>query len=289
MLPRFTAAGGNPACLGCLKLDVVNQKQSDDGLIEYSTPLSFDEHLNLLGEEIVRINNAREWKVGLLINDPIISFFGNKNYNNPQDARAIMLGLKKLCEELKITVINIAHFNKTAGQTAKQKTAGSKALVEFHRQAWAFDLMDDDPKTTLIAPIKHNLLKDARSYKITTDSKEIEWEVGDGYYQTSEVGVVRFVGYSNMTADERIEEKESKDRGNRKELKNAILDVLKDGPMSAGQVCNQLQDMGSMSSLGRAARSLEDEGKLKKSGNNRKNMMWQVATEAEQATFDGVR
>ncbi len=62
VLPRFTAAGGNPACLGCLKLDVVNQKQSDDGLIEYSTPLSFDEHLNLLGEEIVRINNAREWK-----------------------------------------------------------------------------------------------------------------------------------------------------------------------------------------------------------------------------------
>jgi hypothetical protein len=289
VLPRFLAAGGNPACLGCLRLDVTTQKQSADGLIEYSTPLSFDEHLNLLGEEIVRINNTREWKVGLLINDPIISFFGNKNYNNPQDARDIMLRLKKLCEELKITIINIAHFNKTAGQTAKQKTAGSKALVEFHRQAWAFDLMEDDPKTTLIAPIKHNLLKDARSYKITTDSKEIEWEVGDGYLQSTEVGVVRFVGYSNMTADERIEEKESKDRGNRKQLKAAILDALKDGPMPAGQVCNNLQDLGSVRTLQRAAEQLEEEGKLQKSGSNRKNMLWQLATEAEQPTFDGVR
>ncbi len=150
--------------------------------------------------------------------------------------------------------------------------------------------MDDDPKTTLIAPIKHNLLKDGRSYKITTDSKEIEWEVGDGYYQKSEVGVVRFVGYSNMTADERIEEKESKDRGKGKELKKAILEVLKDGPIPAGQVCNQLQDMGcSVRTIQRAAEQLEDEGKLKKSGNNRKNMMWQLATEAEQPTFDGVR
>ena len=289
VLPRYIAAGGNPDCLGCLKLDVTTQKQSADGLVEYSTPFSFDDHVNLLGEEIVRINNSREWKVGLLINDPIISFFGNKNYNNPQDARDIMLGLRKLCEELKITIINIAHFNKTAGQTAKQKTSGSKALVEFHRQAWAFDLMPDDPKTTLIAPIKHNLLKDARSYKITTDSKEIEWEVGDGYWQKTEVGVVRFVGYSNRTADEQIEEKESKDRGTRKEIKNSILDVLKDGPMPAGQVCNQLQDMGSMSSIGRAARSLEEEGKLKKTGNNRKNMLWQLATEAEQPTFDEVR
>lgn len=288
VLPRFLAAGGDPRCLGCLNLDVECHKPTADGLIEYSTPLSFDEHLNLLADEITKINTTREWKVGLLINDPIISFFGNKNYNNPQDARDIMLGLNKLCEELKITIINIAHFNKTAGQTAKQKTAGSKALVEFHRQAWAFDLEEDDPKTTLIAPIKHNLLKDARSYKITTDSKEIEWSVGDGYYQSAEVGVVRFVGYSNKTADDRIEEKESKDRGNRKEIKKAILDVLKNGPMSAGQVCNELGDMGGIATLRRAAQSLEEEGKLKRCGNNNRNMVWQLATEAEQSTFDEV-
>jgi hypothetical protein len=287
IVPRFIAAGGNRDCLGLLPLEVKCEQQTTDGMKEYTTPLSFDEHLELLADTIRTINRTREWKVGLLINDPIISFFGNKNYNSPQDARDIMAGLKKLCEDQQLTIINICHFNKTQGLTAKQKTAGSKALIEAHRQAWAFDLMEDDKKITLIAPIKHNLLKDGRSYKITTDSKEIDLpEDRDGAYQKAEVGVIRFVGYSEMTADDRIDEKESKDRGSRKEIKIAILDVLKDGPKPAGHVCNELRDMGSISSLRRAAQSLEEEGKLRRFGSNNRNMTWELATEATQATFD---
>ena len=289
VLPRFIAAGGYRQHLGCLKLNVTCQKQTNDGLQEWSTPLSFDGHLNLLGESIQEINNGSDFTVGLLINDPIISFFGNKNYNNPQDARDIMRGLKKLSEELKVTIVNICHFNKTQGLTAKQKTAGSKALIEAHRMAWAFDLMEDDKTTTLIAPIKHNLMKAAKSYRITTDDTQIKWPIGNRQHQTDSVGKVRFVGYSNMTADERIEEKESKDRGNRKAIKQAILDVLKDGPKPAGHVCSELRDMGGIATLRRAAQSLEDEGKLRRCGNNNRNMVWQLATEAEpMPVFQGV-
>jgi hypothetical protein len=85
-----------------------------------------------------------------------------------------------------------------------------------------------------------------------------------------------------MTADERIEEKESRDRGNRKDIKKAILDMLKDGPRPAGQVCTELRDMGSVSSLRRAAQSLESDGKLRRAGNNNRNMTWELATEAQQ-------
>ncbi|MBZ5679191.1 MAG: AAA family ATPase [Acidobacteriia bacterium] len=270
VVPRFKAAGGDLSNIYCVPLNVKHEKQNADGLQVWETPLSFSDHLELLAEAIHDINKVREWKVGLLINDPIISFFGNKNYNNPQDARDIMTGLKKLCEELQITIINICHFNKTLGLTSKQKTAGSKALVEAHRMGWAFDLEDD--RITLIAPVKHNLLKEARSYKITTDDK-------DG------VGVIRFVGYSTKSADERIEEKESKDRGSRKEIKKAILDVLKDGPLPAGQVCNTLQDLGVSRTIRRAAESLEEEGKLRRSGTNHKNLVWQVISEAEQVSI----
>jgi hypothetical protein len=276
VVPRFLAAGGNPDCFYCLKLDVKNEKQTADGLQVWETPLSLDEHIELLREQIRHLNATREWRCGLLICDPIISFFGDKNYNSPQDARDIMRQQKELCEQEQITIINICHFNKTQGLTAKQKTAGSKALIEAHRMAWAFDLMEDDPKITLIAPIKKNLLAEAKSYKITTVDN-------DG------VGVIRFVGYSEMTADDRIEEKESKDRGNRKEIKKAIQDALRDGPKSAGQVCNELQDMASIRSIRRAAQALEDEGKLRRSGTNHKNFTWLLATEAEQAPiFDEV-
>lgn len=289
VVPRYMAAGGNRDCLYGVPVEVKCEQQTADGVKEYSTPLSFGEHLELLANSVQSINRTREWKVGLLINDPIISFFGSKNYNSPQDARDIMSGLKKFCEELQVTVINICHFNKTLGLTSKQKTSGSKALIEAHRQVWAFDRSEDDKNIVLVAPVKHNLLKDARSYKITSDSKETEWEVGGGFYQKTDVGVIRFVGYSNMTADERIEEKESKDRGSRKELKKAILTVLKDGPVAAGQVCNALQDLGvSTRTIQRAAEQLEDEGKLRKSGTNHKNFVWQLTTEVEQATFDEV-
>jgi hypothetical protein len=277
LLPRWVAAGGAPNCFGSVKLDVTSKQETKDGPVEYNTPLSFDEHLNLLGETILRENARREWPVGLLVCDPIISFFGGKNYNNSQDAREIMRGLKKLCEELKITNINITHFNKTLGLGAKQKTAGSKALIEAHRMAWAFDRMEDDPKITLIAPVKKNLLAEAKSYKITTISKTLLINE-----EPTSIGVVKFVGYSNMTADDRIEEKELKDRGNRKEIKKAILDALKDGPMPAGRVCNELQDLGSLSSLKRAAASLLEEGKMRRSGTNPKNFVWELATESEQ-------
>jgi len=132
------------------------------------------------------------------------------------------------------------------------------------------------PRITLIAPVKHNLLKDARSYMITTEDV-------DG------VGVIKFVGYSNKTADERIEEKESKDRGSRKELKKTILDLLKDGPMSAGEVCNELRELDVPRTIRRAFEALKEEGKVKLSGTNPKNFLWQLATEAEQPTFDGAK
>ena len=54
--------------------------------------------------------------------------------------------------------------------------------------------------------------------------------------------------------------------------------------MPAGQVKNALQDLGgSTRAIERAAESLESEGKLKRVGANPKNMVWQLASEDEQA------
>jgi hypothetical protein len=281
IMPRWLAAGGQPHCIGFLKLDVTCKQETKDGPIEYSTPLSLDEHLNKIYEAILQENKTRPWKVGLLGCDPIISFFGGKDYNNSQDARDIMRGMKRLCEELQITNVNITHFNKTLGLGSKQKTAGAKALIEAHRQAWAFDNMEDDPKMTLVAPVKANLLANAKSYKITTISKDVVWN-GEKH----NVGVIKFVGHSEMTADERIEEKESKNRGSRKKIKDAIRDELKNGPLPAGQVCNALQDLGVPRSIRRAAEELEEEGKLLRVGPNNKNLVWQLVIEFQQASFD---
>jgi len=276
VVPRYKAAGGNPDCLYNVGLQIICEKQTKDGVEVWETPLNLDEHFGLLREQIQYLNNTREWKVGLLICDPLITLFGNKNDCSPQDANDLMIEVKKLCEEEKLTVLSIAHYNKTQGLVAKDKTSGAKRIVEAHRQAWGFDRAEGDSETTVVSPIKKNLLAKAKSYKITTIDR-------DG------VGVIKFLGFTDVTADEQIEAREDKSRGQRKEIKNAILDELKDGPMSPGEVCNALQDLGGPRTIRRVFEVLKLDGKVKLSGTNPKNFTWQLASEAEQPTFDHVR
>jgi hypothetical protein len=274
ILPRYKAAGGNPDCIYFLK-QVTKEKKTDDGLIEWEAAFSLDEHIELLRENIRYLNNTREWPVGLLVLDPLITVFGNKNYNSPQDTNDLMVKLRRLCSEEQITVVGITHYNKTQGLVAKDKTSGSKRIVESARMAWGFDRADGDSETTIISPIKKNLLAKAKSYKITTVDH-------DG------VGVIKFLGYTDTTADEQIEAREDKGRGQRKELKKEILAVLADGKLPVGQVYNQLRDTASLSSLKRAVAGLLEEGKIKRLGTNPKNFELVLATEAEQPTFDEV-
>ncbi len=171
------------------------EQPTPDGVEVVSITLSFDEHLNVLREAILEANKTALHPVGLLINDPLIAFFGDRNFNKAQDCQVILQGLKKLCEELKISIINLMHYNKTQGASAKEKTGGTQRLIEAHRQAWSFTLVDETDKesNTLIAPIKKNLLRVAQSYEITTVSTPIEWE-DEGVKKKDEVGVVKFVG-----------------------------------------------------------------------------------------------
>jgi hypothetical protein len=56
--------------------------------------------------------------------------------------------------------------------------------------------------------------------------------------------------------------------------------------MSAGEVCNELRELDVPRTIRRAFEALKEESKVKLSGTNPKNFLWQLATEAEQPTFD---
>src|SRR5579859_7421667 len=105
VVPRYKAAGGNPSCLYNVRLEIKCEKQTKDGVEVWETPLNLDEHVGLLKEQIQHLNSTREWKVGLLICDPLITLFGNKNYCSPMDANDVMIKVKKLCEEERVTVL----------------------------------------------------------------------------------------------------------------------------------------------------------------------------------------
>lgn len=283
VLNRFVAAGGDLTAFGKLPLDVVNEKSSLDGVEVWSTPLSFDAHLNALHEGILNFNKTVLYPVGLLINDPLIAFFGDRNFNKAQDCQAILRGLKKLCEELNISTIDLMHYNKTQGASAKEKTGGSQRLIEAHRMAWGFTLIDEADKesNTLIAPIKKNLLRVAQSYEITTVSTPVEWEE-EGVKKHDDVGVVQFVRLSDQTADGQLQEKEAKDKGKQTEMRDSVLKALKAGAVAPGVVSSALRDLGCERSVRRAFDKLLQSGKVRKEGTGPNNTLWMLATTAQQ-------
>ena len=287
VLNRFIAAGGDVKAFGNIALEVVNEKDSSDGVETWSTPLSFDEHLNVLHDAILAFNKTTPYPVGLLINDPLIAFFGNKNFNKAQDCQVILKGLKKLCEELHISIIDLMHFNKTQGATAKEKTGGSQRLVEAHRMAWSFTLLDDTDKSsnTLIAPVKKNLLKVAKSYEITTVSTPVEWDEV-GVKKRDEVGVFKFVRLSDETTEGQLLEKSSKERSKQREVREGILAALKQGAVSPANVINSLQGVAAKATIEREARRLIESKKIKRNGTGPSNTTWMLATELHQAEFD---
>lgn len=289
VLNRFIAAGGDDRAFGNVTLDVRNEKDAGNGgeLEMWTTPLSFDAHLNVLHDAILAFNKDALYPVGLLINDPLIAFFGDKNFNKAQDCQAILKGLKKLCEELRISIINLMHFNKTQGASAKEKTGGSQRLIEAHRMAWSFTLIDDTDKesNTLISPIKKNLLKVAKSYEITTVSTPVEWEE-DGVKKRDEVGVFKFVRLSDETADGYLLEKTSKDRSKQVEVRNGVIAALSHGAVAPGSVYSALRDLASESTVLRVVNKMIKSGKVKKNGTGPSNTTWMLATEHHQASFD---
>ena len=284
---RFVAAGGDLRAFGNVPLEVVNEKESSDRVETWRCPLSFDSHLNVLNDAILNFNKEALHPVGLLINDPLIAFFGDKNFNKAQDCQDILVGLKRLCEELKISIVNLMHFNKTQGASAKEKTGGSQRLVEAHRMAWSFTLLDDTDKSsnTLISPIKKNLLKVAKSYEITTVSTPVEW-LEDGVQKRDEVGVFKFVRFSDETTDGQLLEKASKDRSKQLEVREGILAALKQGAVAPSVVINSLHDVASKATIERQASKLIKSGKIKRNGTGPNNTTWMLAAEPRQIEFD---
>ena len=143
----------------------------------------------------------------------------------------------------------------------------------------------DKESNTLIAPIKKNLLRVAQSYEITTVSTPIEWE-DDGAKKRDEVGVVKFVRLSDQTADGQLQEKSAKDKSKHTEMRDAVLETLKNGAVAPGIVYNTLRDLGSESTILRAVNKLIKSGKVMKEGTGPSNTRWMLATSQQQSSFD---
>lgn len=119
-------------------------------------------------------------KAGLLILDPVTSFFGKGIDGNSQtDIRGVIDPVNAMLEETGCALLGIAHLNKATNLKAIYKIGGSIAMVGAPRAVYGF-VRDGESKTARqLLPVKMNLAPEDQGFSLAlVDSggyPKIEW------------------------------------------------------------------------------------------------------------------
>jgi hypothetical protein len=107
---------------------------------------------------LIRDRLAKSPDIKLIIIDPIASFVGRCKINDHRatELRLILDPLSALAEETGVTIVMIAHLNKSTGD-AVDRIAGSAAYRDAVRAAYLVGVDPDDESRRLFMPVKENL------------------------------------------------------------------------------------------------------------------------------------
>jgi len=105
--------------------------------------------------------------IRFVVVDTVTSYMGNKNHYKDTEMRQILLPLRNLAEETRVTFLLIAHFNKTVTASAMNRTGGSIALTAVPRAVWTCVVDPEDKDRFLFLSVKGNLGKRMRGMSYT--------------------------------------------------------------------------------------------------------------------------
>lgn len=113
------------------------------------------DHLHLLRKKLKSYPDIR-----LIVIDPIASFIGRARIDDHKqaDLRRVLDPLNELAEQTGITIILIAHVNKSSGEKAVYRIAGSASYANGVRLAYLTSPDPDDDTKRLMMPVKQNIL-----------------------------------------------------------------------------------------------------------------------------------
>jgi AAA domain len=123
VVPKLRAAGADMS-----KILVVNGVRNASGS---EVPFSLDIDLPKLEKAL-----TKHPKVRLIVIDPLLSYLGKADYVNHQETRRVLTPLKEMCERFGVTVLGIAHLNKSLGSNVIHRLTGSAAFGAAARSIW---------------------------------------------------------------------------------------------------------------------------------------------------------
>jgi hypothetical protein len=156
----------------------------------------FPEDLNLLEEKILELG------VKLVIVDPILSSMSSgRDPNSNVDVRELIDPLNQLAQRLQITIVCIAHINKTVSN-ARTAVTGSAAWSDATRGTLLFAMEDPDPNAeyadVVFGSTKGNYSKGGMNYAYRLRSHDHEHDSGE----VGSIPKVEFLGLSTRTVGE---------------------------------------------------------------------------------------
>ena len=157
--PRLISAGAD-----CTKIQFVKSISCPHEKNAAKRQLYLDTDLHAIQETL-----QKQPEIKLVTIDPVSNYLGERDMNSEQDVRRVLGPVLKMAEDLKVTFICIAHFNKNDRTSAINRTGGAKALTGLPRAVWCCMTDPKNKDRYLMLSIKKNQGRKAKGLSYTIE------------------------------------------------------------------------------------------------------------------------
>jgi hypothetical protein len=160
VLPRLQAAGADVSKVAFLG-HVKETGPDDESLAQLQLPRD----LGLIRAKCVELRPA------MLVIDPLFAVLGYDEEgryikaSDDQSVRRLTARLKRLAEELDITIVLVRHLNKASGGSAIKRGSGSIAISGQARAVMLVGRDPNEPDVRILAMVKNNFAPNPRSLR----------------------------------------------------------------------------------------------------------------------------
>lgn len=192
-----------------------------------------DGTLNITGDIACLAGFIQQADARLVVLDPMSAFFpAEVNTWRDADVRAALRPLVKLLEATSCALEGVAHLNKDSKKAAIHRVSGSMAIVAAARVALAVGRDPDDETQVVLAHLKNNLSRPARSLALRIEATP------------DDVAVVRWLGESKASAATIWHALNPEDRSAVDQAVDFLAEVLADGSVENTRVRRMARDEG---------------------------------------------
>jgi putative DNA primase/helicase len=230
ILPRLIAAGADPKRVHFVNGARVGGEDKTFSLVT---------DLRLLRKAVERIGN-----VVLVIIDPVSAYLGvgKVDGRSATDVRGVLTPLKDMAEELHITVIGIAHFNKKDDiKSALLRVSDSIAYVAAARHVYAVLHDPEDKNSKLFVKAKNNLAPDKKALRYGMGVKKVGHDKRLGV-DIEAPFIVWHPQHVEITANEAMQA--AGGHTAKREAREFLLERLEAGPMKADDIIEEAKQDG---------------------------------------------